>query len=473
MDKRPSVIAVIETAPPRVLSQDLPEKTLEAQLQDLEQALRELPTYKRLDRGVIEQRIKILKERIRKQDEEEAELDESGHWRIDFPPEHPTVRLLKLKKDLEETPESRPALRKLQQRMVQRVENEIRVLNGELPLPLVPDEDVCREVIQEAKNVVAAKVTNAPGTSDTEHFLETGPSPRIEFDSAGEQTPVIEEAGDGPGLIGLRPVAAVVMALWYALAAGGAMSTGFAYLYEHSKNDYSLTQNLMWIIGIGVGVAIAAYLARNSQWAVGAVSSLIMSCVLLSLLFSIPSDQPGQISLLGFTPSASNFMIGVAILTLLSGLLGTSLGIAMRADESLSNTILGIRHRHWFWLWLPLYAWVSIFPTAIYYVWLEVISTGYVLIHPSLWFDEAWTEGWTITFGFAGFAAVIYGIGLSLDSVSSTRSTNVRTRTRVLRFLLGTLVMVGPVANVLFRIAIHSLKHLPDGITANPWWVLR
>jgi hypothetical protein len=274
-------------------------------------------------------------------------------------------------------------------------------------------------------------------------------------------------------LIGLHPVAAVGMALWYALAAGGAMSTGFAYLYEHSKNDYSLTQNSMWIVGMGIGIALTACLARNSRWTVGAVSASIMSCMLLSLLFFIPSDQPGQVSVLRFTPSASNFMVGVAILTLLSGLLGTSLGIAMRADESFANAILGIRHRHWFWLWLPLYAWVAIFPTAIYYVWLEVISTGYVLIHPSLWFDEAWTEGWTITFGFAGFAALVYGIGLSLDSVSSARSTNVRTRTRVFRFLLGTLVMVGPVANVLFRIAIHSLKHLPDGITANPWWVLR
>jgi hypothetical protein len=303
--------------------------------------------------------------------------------------------------------------------------------------------------------------------------METEQTRQIDLNSDAPQLSIVEQMEDKFVMKGLHPAAAVVMALWYGLVAGGAMSKGFAYLYENSKNDYPLAQNSMWIVGIGIGVALAACLARNSLWTVGAVSSSIMFCLLLSLLLLIPSDQPGQVSVLGFTPSASNFMIGVGILTLFSGLLGTSLGIAMRADETWAGTILGIRGRHWFWLWLPLYAWVAIFPTAIYYVWLEVISTGYVLIHPSLWFDEAWTDGWTITFGFAGFAAVIYGIGLSLDSVSSTRSTNVRTRTRVLRFILGTLVMVGPVANILFRIAIHSLKHLPDGITANPWWVLR
>jgi hypothetical protein len=122
---------------------------------------------------------------------------------------------------------------------------------------------------------------------------------------------------------------------------------------------------------------------------------------------------------------------------------------------------------------LAVYAWVAILPTGIYYFWLEIISSGYVLIHPSLWLSEAWTEGWTLTFGFAGYAATIYGVQISIFNVSAACSSEVRTRKRVLQFLLGTLILAGPVANILFRIAIHSLKHLPDGITTNPWWILR
>ena len=272
---------------------------------------------------------------------------------------------------------------------------------------------------------------------------------------------------------GLNPTIAILVALWYSFTAAAAMSRGFAFLYERGQNDYYLAQNLMWTAGIGIGIALAVSLVRNSHFTVGAISSVIMLGLLLSLLLLGPSNEVADVSLFGFRPSGNQFLIGIAILTLISGLLGTVAGSALRADESLADPLLGIRHHHWFWLWLALYAWVVILPTGVYYLWLEVISTGYVLIHPSLWFNDAWTEGWTLTFGFAGFAAAFYGIDLSIRNVSAKCSSNVRTRKRVLLFLLGTLILAGPVANVLFRIAISSLQHLPDGITANPWWILR
>jgi hypothetical protein len=273
--------------------------------------------------------------------------------------------------------------------------------------------------------------------------------------------------------LGLNPIAAVLVAMWYSLTAAGAMSSGFHFLYEHSPNDYFLAQNLMWTVGIVVGSVIAVCLARSSAVLVGGISSLLMSGLLLSLLLLGAGEGESDVSIWGFRPSPTQFLVVIAALTLLSGLLGTVGGKAMRDDESLAGPILGIRGGHWFWLWLPVYAWVAILPTGIYYLWLEIISSGYVLIHPSLWFDEAWTEGWTITFGIAGFAALMYGVQISIFNVSAACSSEVRTRKRVLQFLLGTLILAGPVANILFRIAIHSLKHLPDGITTNPWWILR
>ena len=272
---------------------------------------------------------------------------------------------------------------------------------------------------------------------------------------------------------GLNPIAAVIVALWDSLTAARAMSSGFHFLYQDSQNDYFLAQNLMWAGGIGIGIAIAVCLTRGSRLLVGGISSLVMSGLLLSLLLLGASAGDSDVSIFGFRPSPTQFLVAIAVLTLLSGLLGTAGGKAMRDHQSLAGPILGVRGRHWFWLWLAVYAWVAVLPTGIYYLWLETISTVYVLIHPSLWLAEAWTEGWTLTFGFAGFAATIYGVQISIFNVSAACSSEVRTRKRVLQFLLGTLILVGPVANILFRIAIHTLKHLPDGITTNPWWILR
>jgi hypothetical protein len=116
---------------------------------------------------------------------------------------------------------------------------------------------------------------------------------------------------------------------------------------------------------------------------------------------------------------------------------------------------------------------VAIVPTALYYVWLEMVSAVYVVVHPSLWLAEAWGVGWTTMFGVWGFAALFYGIELSLTNLSPTKSEGRSWGKRFGLFLLGTFVLAGPVANILFRIAIHSLKHLPDGIIINPWWILR
>lgn len=272
---------------------------------------------------------------------------------------------------------------------------------------------------------------------------------------------------------GLNSLTASLVAFWYGLTAAGAMSTGFAFLYKGSGHDYSLAQNLMWAVGIGIGVTVGVYLARGSRVLVGVIPSVLLSGLLLALLLIGGGEANSGISIFGFRPSVTQFLIGIAGLTLIFGLLGTAAGIALRKDESLAGLLLGIRSRHWFWLWVAVYAWVAILPTGIYYVWLEIISSGYVLIHPSLWLSEAWTEGGSLTFGVAGFAALAYGINLSVSNVSAYYSSQAPTKKRVLKFLLGTLILAGPVANILFLIAIHSLKQLPDGITANPWWILR
>ena len=282
-----------------------------------------------------------------------------------------------------------------------------------------------------------------------------------------------EEDSFIPTLDGVHPIVAIVIGLWYSLIAAGAMSSGFAYLHKGSEGSYWLVQTLMWTVGIGIGVSFGVCLSRSLQRAVGIVCSLALSAILMSLLLLHPSDDDYDLSLSGHRLSVTQILFGIAFATLFFGLVGTSAGKAVRADKVFHESLLGIRRVHWWWLWIALYCWVAIVPTAAYYFWLEIISTGYVLIHPKLWFSDAWTEGWTLTFGLGGIWASLYGIGTSVEMVSARASGGTRTTKRVLMFLLGTLILVGPVANILFRFAINSLEHLPDGISANPWWILR
>ncbi|MHB8303944.1 MAG: hypothetical protein ACYDC6_14105 [Acidobacteriaceae bacterium] len=166
---------------PGVLYQDLFEKTLEAQLADLEKKLRELPKYKTMDRRLTQLLIEKLKDKIRVQDEAEAAREE-----LDFKLERAT-------KDLAETPESRPALRELRLLMVQRLENEIRVQDGVEPEPIQPSEGIARRALQEAKEARAGLL--AP----------TDPPPRESEPIRLKRPPISIESSDGKGQL-IHPV---------------------------------------------------------------------------------------------------------------------------------------------------------------------------------------------------------------------------------------------------------------------------
>jgi hypothetical protein len=270
---------------------------------------------------------------------------------------------------------------------------------------------------------------------------------------------------------GLHPTLAVLVALWYSFTTAAAMSMGFAYLYKGSRNDYPLAQDFVSTIGFGIGIAWAVYLARRFRFVVGAVSSVVMSVLFLFAFLAIQRYAP-EVPIFGETSAAMFLTLGIPACILLFGILGTMVGGSLRNNQSLSNNLLRVRHVHLWWLWLALYVWAAILPPGLYYLWLEVIGSGYVIIHPSLWFRYALMEIWMVPLGGAGFGALSYGIDISIRNVSEN-SANVPRWKRVLFFLMGTLIIAGPVANVPFRIAIHVLSHLADGIAANPWWVLR
>jgi hypothetical protein len=271
--------------------------------------------------------------------------------------------------------------------------------------------------------------------------------------------------------IGLHPIAAVALAIWYGITAAGAMGVGFHYLHPDTPGAYFLVTDMLGAVGFSLGILLAVLLTKTRPVGVGVASSFLAAGALVSLLLYPPIHDRAPSPILGFTPSIGQFLVGFATLVLTSGLVATFIGLAVRfEDTQLLNSVPNI---HWWWLWLAMWVWVSVVPTGLYFIWLEVISTAFVVIHPSLWFSDALTEGWTWTFGILGLAALGFGIGLSLDSISAQTGSANAIWERALWFLLGTLVLSGLLASVLFRIAIHSLKHIPDGISTNPWWVVR
>jgi hypothetical protein len=154
-----------------------------------------------------------------------------------------------------------------------------------------------------------------------------------------------QPAVDGQGL---NPVAAILLALWYSLAAAGAMSMGFGYLHQGSPDSYLLVQNFMWCAGIGIGVAFGVCLARSHRRTVGAVSSAVLSALLLCLLFLNLDGQASDIHIFNFRPSIAEFVIATAALTLLCGLLGTALGKEARGERDIADALLAVRLRHWY-----------------------------------------------------------------------------------------------------------------------------
>jgi hypothetical protein len=93
---RPIMPAV---ARPDALYQDLPEKTLEAQLADLEKKLRELSENNLREQSAMQLQIERMKERIRVQDGTEAALEEDETVEIAAPTVHDSPRFAR-RKDL-------------------------------------------------------------------------------------------------------------------------------------------------------------------------------------------------------------------------------------------------------------------------------------------------------------------------------------------------------------------------------------
>jgi hypothetical protein len=263
---------------------------------------------------------------------------------------------------------------------------------------------------------------------------------------------------------------AFLFGAWYSIILASAMSAGVKYLHPETPDSHGILQSVAWALGSGIAIALASRLSKDHRLAVGVCSTLVSVSVWIAFLYFLRTDldkSTGE-SILGHPLSVGNYLIILSLLILIVGLASSFLGASSRNDEELTAQVLLVPSCHWLWLWIAGFAWVSMLPIAAYYIWLQIATGLYSVIHPSLWFQV----GSGLFFGFLGIAALFKGIEVSLKAVSDKNSYGGVIWKRVLTFLLGTLVLASLVAPFLLNLDIDRMKEMPASLGAHPWWVL-
>ena len=263
---------------------------------------------------------------------------------------------------------------------------------------------------------------------------------------------------------------AFLFGAWYSIILASAMSAGVKYLHPETPDSHGILQSGAWALGSGIAIALASCLSKSHRLAVGVCSTFVSVSVWIALLYFLRRDLDKSTgdNILGHPLSVGNYLIILSSLILIVGLASSFLGASSRNDEELTAQLLLVPSRHWLWLWIAGFAWVSMLPIVAYYLWLQIATALYSVIHPSLWFQV----GSGLVFGFLGIASLFKGIEISLKAVSDKSSYGGVVWKRVLMFLAGTLVLASLVAPFLLNLDINRMKDMPASLGAHPWWVL-
>lgn len=407
---------------PGVLYQDMFEKTLEAQLADLEKKLRELPEYKTMDRRLTQLLIERLKDKIRVQDEAEAAREE-----LDF-------KLENAKKDLAETPESRPALRELRLLMVKRLENEIRVQNGVEPESIQPSEGIARRALQEAKEARAGLLmtpTDHPQRESVPTKLERPSMPIESSDRKGQLINSVQTRSYRWGKFQgwTTFVIGLVTFLPTPFMGGGI----FKQLIEYTAGA------LLIVLGLGLAQKRRFGLVLlYSQLPLFLLGFAFLDMPRFEIVFAvcwyfIPAafyypkrwkefsrDEPGGVSsvkpntnrlksvqtaLLNKLKDAGWVVLGIMMLLAIVAVVGVFLGAA----EALSEYVLPWCIRIAFWGFLALT--VVLLPASLVRRWRSFTSPA-MLVLSYLFGATVWMDGLVLTMTIWGDGAVIFGLFL-------------------------------------------------------------
>jgi len=278
------------------------------------------------------------------------------------------------------------------------------------------------------------------------------------------------ELDEGGPQAGLNPFFATLLGAWYSFTCAAAMTLGTKYLSD-APDDHYVLNSVGWVFGAGAGAALGSLLAHKSKVVVGSLSVIPCAAVWL-LLLNLGRTRMDPVAF-DWKPSAFAFGVTFLGFNLLCGVVGGVFGAQELTPGGFGESLAEVRLRHWWWLWVPAYAWVSMLPLALYYVWLEFVTTGYLAFHPSLWFHGSWERDFAfgLTPGLLGIGVLAAGIDLSLRSVKP-RSRDETTKGRVARFIGGTVLLVSIVSPLLLNWGISHLKDMPVVKGSTRWWIL-
>jgi hypothetical protein len=265
-------------------------------------------------------------------------------------------------------------------------------------------------------------------------------------------------------------LAAFFLGCWYSIILGAAMSAGVKYLHPETPAAHGVLQSFAWAIGSGIAVILASRLSHTRKLAVGLACTFVSAAVWLGLLYLLRDDVDQAVgeTLFGHSISLQSYLLGFACLIMLVGVFCAFLGSTSRNDEEVTAPLFAISGGHWLWLWIAAFGWVSTIPIILYYVWLQIATAIFSLIHPSLWFQV----GSGLFFGFLGIVAFFKGIEISLRSVSESSAYGGTIVKRTLMFVVGTVLLVCLVSPFLLNLDISRMKEMPESVGAHPWFIL-
>ena len=274
------------------------------------------------------------------------------------------------------------------------------------------------------------------------------------------ETEAVEEYGEicDVSKPGMHFSAAFLFGAWYSIVFSCAMSFGVKSLNPESPDAHWILQSVAWALGAGFAIALASNVSQTYRLLVGVGSTLVSVAFWIALVFFLR----------GYFHPPDQLIGGLAALILIVGLAGSYLGASLPRGEGLAGLLLLVHPRHFLWLWVALWFWVSVLPMVGYYFWLQVSTGLFSLIHPSLWFSDAFD----LALGYAGIFALLKGVEIALRSLINRTSYGGTVWKRTLMFLFAFFVLTSYVAPKLLDADIGGLKKVPTEFGVRPWWVL-
>lgn len=267
----------------------------------------------------------------------------------------------------------------------------------------------------------------------------------------------------------MPPVTAALIGISYSIFLGMGVSSGVKWLHHETPQAHKFLETFAWIIGSGMGCAVAARLAKRRGMIVGLFSASISASFWLILWYFLRDERASETgqAIFGHHLTVSETLGLIAALNLAIGAALTWFGFQTNVNEDWAAPLIEIRRGHWFWLWLALSTWLSALPVIVYTCWLLFATLIYSVAHPSLWFSDGASFFWASL----GITSYLFGIQVSLQFLLDPDKKYSKTA-RFFGFLGGTGILVGMLSTFLLNLDIQRMTEIPKSLGSSGWWLL-